>query len=247
MFSKPLERRDALVARRRKLHTQVKTISVIALILFLRCPHSLLEREEATGWLERWPLLQKKNLKMHTQSSEIKQRNKGNWTSRSGIARLEMGSEENARSYQERDCIKAWLAEHYKAGLLPSCKYLALTETLEPFNPHKPPPLQRTKTCILFHGTCVILKCSRHRNVPDGRPRWFVKNDGTSAGAILMLHWLRLQAASVLNKYTHPHAMRMSCMLHTHTQTHTIVRMSFNERTHTPAPVDMYNWKIHSS
>ena len=56
MLSKPLERRDSLAAGRES-YTQVKTISAIALILFLCRPHPLQLKEENTYWLENWPLL----------------------------------------------------------------------------------------------------------------------------------------------------------------------------------------------
>lgn len=50
------------------------------------------------------------------------------------------------------------------------------------FHPQGSTVTKRARTCVLFHGTCVLLMCSRDCNVPDGWPRWFVKNDGTSAG-----------------------------------------------------------------
>lgn len=58
------------------------------------------------------------------------------------------------------------------------------------------------KTCVLFHGTCVFLMCSRDCNVPDGKPKWFVKNGGTSVRDSINDALAVVACSPVLNKNT---------------------------------------------
>lgn len=102
------------------------------------------------------------------------------WTGRASVDWRWERKDENASSQQGKGKHQSLISGTLESRPTFFCKYLALTRTPEPFTPEASTVAKRT--CVLFHGTCVLLMCSRDCNVPDGLPRWFVKNDGTSAG-----------------------------------------------------------------